>query len=256
MRACALCKEMARAFCESDQASLCWSCDAKVHGANFLVARHSRTLLCHSCQSPTPWKASGPKLGGRTVSFCDSCLQRRDPEEGGGDNEDRDDTGDEEEEDDDDERSNGDESGGGGDEMEEDEEEDDDGAEEGDNQVVPWSSSFSTCTPPPPASCSSSEANEFSGRGSSSGGGEWEVDDGMSSQTLKRVAGDFTDPPYQEPLRRRVRRKKAAKARLGDTSLGSSRASKYQEHGGGGGGGGVVPVRVQTHCVHQPRSLI
>ncbi|KAI4340699.1 hypothetical protein MLD38_025509 [Melastoma candidum] len=95
-------------------------------------------------------------------------------------------------------------------------EEDDDGAEEGDNQVVPWSSSFSTCTPPPPASCSSSEANEFSGRGSSSGGGEWEVyDAGMSSQTLKRVARDFTDPPYQELLRRRVRRKKAAKARLG-----------------------------------------
>ncbi|KAI4319834.1 hypothetical protein MLD38_033387 [Melastoma candidum] len=226
MRACALCKETARAFCESDQASLCWSCDAKVHGANFLVARHSRTLLCYSCQSPTPWKASGPKLGGHTVSFCDSCVQRRDSEEGGGDNEDRDDDDEEE-----DERSDGDESGGSGDQMEED---DEDEAEEGDNQVVPWSSSFSTSTPPPPASCSSSEVDEFAGVGRSSGGDEWEVNDaGMSSQAL-----DFTAPRYQELLRPRIRRKKAAKTHSwDDASLGSSQsASKSLKAGGGRGG--------------------
>ncbi|CAN1232138.1 B-box domain protein 31 [Linum perenne] len=73
MKRCELCKSMARTFCESDQASLCWSCDAKVHGANFLVARHSRTLLCHLCQSPTPWQAAGAKLG-HTVSFCLRCV--------------------------------------------------------------------------------------------------------------------------------------------------------------------------------------
>ncbi|KAF9670891.1 hypothetical protein SADUNF_Sadunf13G0116200 [Salix dunnii] len=60
---CELCKSAARTYCESDQANLCWNCDAKVHGANFLVARHARALLCQSCQSLTPWKASGAQLG-------------------------------------------------------------------------------------------------------------------------------------------------------------------------------------------------
>ncbi|KAK6134873.1 hypothetical protein DH2020_031357 [Rehmannia glutinosa] len=64
---------MARIYCESDQASLCWDCDAKVHSANFLVARHSRNLLCHVCQSATPWSASGSKLG-PTVSVCRKCV--------------------------------------------------------------------------------------------------------------------------------------------------------------------------------------
>ncbi|KAK4792446.1 hypothetical protein SAY86_022881 [Trapa natans] len=73
MRSCALCKVPARAFCESDQAALCWECDAKVRGANFLVSRHSQTLLCHACQCPTPGTASGTKLG-HTVSLCDDCV--------------------------------------------------------------------------------------------------------------------------------------------------------------------------------------
>ncbi|CAN1232137.1 B-box domain protein 31 [Linum perenne] len=122
MKRCELCKSMARTFCESDQASLCWSCDAKVHGANFLVARHSRTLLCHLCQSPTPWQAAGAKLG-HTVSFCLRCANG--------------DSRSEEEEEE---------------EEEEMEEEDD----FGDNQVVPWASSDST--PPPPAESSSSSS--------------------------------------------------------------------------------------------------
>ncbi|KAL8506711.1 hypothetical protein ACS0TY_017562 [Phlomoides rotata] len=75
MKKCELCKAKARMHCESDQASLCWDCDAKVHSANFLVARHSRNLLCHVCQSPTPWSASGGKLG-PTVSICEQCVDR------------------------------------------------------------------------------------------------------------------------------------------------------------------------------------
>jgi hypothetical protein len=63
-------------YCESDQASLCWDCDGKVHGANFLVAKHMRCLLCSACQSHTPWKASGLNLG-PTVSICESCLARK-----------------------------------------------------------------------------------------------------------------------------------------------------------------------------------
>ena len=129
MKKCELCKVQAQTYCESDQASLCWDCDAQVHGANFLVARHSRTLLCHACQSHTPWKASGPKLG-HTVSVCDTCVLRNDEEELEDDEQDSDESNDDEEE----------------------EEE-----EEGDNQVVPWST---TPTPPPPASSSSSEEEE------------------------------------------------------------------------------------------------
>jgi len=143
MKKCELCKVQARAYCESDQASLCWDCDAKVHGANFLVARHSRTLLCHACQSQTPWKASGAKLG-HTVSVCDRCVgNKEEVRESQGGNEDDDD-----DDDDDDD----------GDDHDVDDvvdDDDDDGGveEEGDNQVVPWS----TMTPPPAASSSSSE---------------------------------------------------------------------------------------------------
>ncbi|KAK7341151.1 hypothetical protein VNO80_24076 [Phaseolus coccineus] len=73
---CALCEKRAVMLCESDQAKLCWECDEKVHGANFLVAKHSRVLLCRSCHSPTPWKASGTKLT-PTVSFCQPCVANR-----------------------------------------------------------------------------------------------------------------------------------------------------------------------------------
>ncbi|XP_071703357.1 uncharacterized protein [Rutidosis leptorrhynchoides] len=74
MKSCELCKSTARIYCDSDQASLCWTCDTKVHSANFLVARHSRNLLCRVCQSPTPWTASGKKLGPSAVSVCDKCV--------------------------------------------------------------------------------------------------------------------------------------------------------------------------------------
>ncbi|KAI8558369.1 hypothetical protein RHMOL_Rhmol04G0086400 [Rhododendron molle] len=72
-KSCELCKSAATILCDSDQAGLCWDCDAKVHSANFLVAKHSRTLLCHVCQSPTPWNASGYKLC-KTVSVCRTCV--------------------------------------------------------------------------------------------------------------------------------------------------------------------------------------
>ncbi|KAK3009044.1 hypothetical protein RJ639_014978 [Escallonia herrerae] len=146
MKRCELCKSPARIYCESDAASLCWGCDAKVHSANFLVARHARTLLCHVCQAPTAWSAAGQKLG-RTVSVCERCVCVRggikngvaDEESQGGNDDgiDADDDYDEEEDEDDDSA-----------ESDVDEEEDD-----GENQVVPWSST----TPPPAESSSSSE---------------------------------------------------------------------------------------------------
>ncbi|XP_028553173.1 zinc finger protein HD1 [Dendrobium catenatum] len=72
MKKCELCKLPANIHCESDQAILCWECDAKVHEANFLVARHSRNLLCRRCQAPTPWKSSGSRLS-YSVSVCERC---------------------------------------------------------------------------------------------------------------------------------------------------------------------------------------
>lgn len=73
---CTLCKLPAKVYCESDKASLCWDCDAIVHGANFLVERHARSLLCGSCSRPTPWMATGSHLG-QAVSPCDQCLGRK-----------------------------------------------------------------------------------------------------------------------------------------------------------------------------------
>ncbi|MED6162667.1 hypothetical protein PIB30_072727 [Stylosanthes scabra] len=128
---CELCKRSANLFCESDQASLCWECDAKVHGANFLVTKHPRVLLCHVCQSLTPWHASGPKFV-PTMSLCTDCVTRNN------------DTCNQQNNDDDDEN---------------DEDVENDGVEDEDeeeNQVVPWTSS--TSMPPPPVSSSSNSA--------------------------------------------------------------------------------------------------
>ncbi|TKY66602.1 Zinc finger protein CONSTANS 14 [Spatholobus suberectus] len=144
---CALCEKRAMMLCDSDQAKLCWDCDEKVHSANFLVAKHSRVLLCRLCHSPTPWRASGTKLT-PTVSFCHRCVSDRharcnqlasdeqrnrecvedDGERGSGRVYDDDDDSDDDDDDDD------------GDGEEEEEEED----EEGENQVVPMSSGSAT----------------------------------------------------------------------------------------------------------------
>lgn len=117
--------------CDSDQAKLCWTCDEKVHSANFLVAKHSRTLLCSLCHSLTQWNASGPKLT-PTLSLCHSCFAHR---RGGlqraardGEEDDQDYNSDQEEGDD-------------GEEDEDEDEEEDRG--EGENQVVPMSSASS-----------------------------------------------------------------------------------------------------------------
>ncbi|GJT74895.1 zinc finger protein CONSTANS-LIKE 1-like protein [Tanacetum coccineum] len=136
MKSCELCKSPARIYCESDQASLCWTCDTKVHSANFLVARHSRTLLCRNCQSPTPWSASGQRIGSSAVSVCQKCASDDDDvsESVASDNEDDYDDVTEDDED----------------EEEEEEEEEDE------NQVVPWCST----PPPPPASSSGSDDDD------------------------------------------------------------------------------------------------
>ncbi|XP_057450480.1 B-box zinc finger protein 32-like [Lotus japonicus] len=129
---CSLCEKRAAILCDSDQAKLCWGCDARVHSANFLVAKHSRVLLCSLCNSLTPWNASGPKLT-PTLSFCHSCsahrraarLRRDDDYVNNDDDDDREYSSHSHHDDDDDD---------GDDDGEESEEE-----EGGENQVVPMS---------------------------------------------------------------------------------------------------------------------
>ncbi|XP_044462490.1 zinc finger protein CONSTANS-LIKE 9-like [Mangifera indica] len=154
MKKCELCESPAKIYCESDQASLCWDCDTKVHGANFLVAKHSRTLLCHLCQSPTPWNGCGPKLS-PTISVCNVCVGDSGHMEKGNNGEIRDNDEDDLDGNDDDDDEDVDEDG------DEDEDNDDMGDDDEENQVVPRSS-----TPPPPVSSSSTtgecSSNKFS----------------------------------------------------------------------------------------------
>lgn len=150
---CELCRSVARTHCESDQASLCWTCDYKVHTANFLVARHSRTLLCHVCQSPTPWSATGTSLG-PTVSVCNNCVRNCDANKGKAEYEAEceDESGDSEVEIESDGSSDDGVETSSDDEDDEEEEE----ADNEDNQVVPWSPT----TPPPAVSSSSNSDGE------------------------------------------------------------------------------------------------
>ncbi|XP_008788940.1 B-box zinc finger protein 19-like isoform X2 [Phoenix dactylifera] len=162
MKGCELCERAARMYCESDQASLCWECDAKVHGANFLVSRHSRCLLCRSCEAPTPWRASGARLG-PAVSICERCClqakqRRQEDHEGDDDGEFGEEKDDEEDEGDDQMKDDeGEDQAEGEGEGEGDGDEEEDEEEDGDNQVVPWS-------PTPPLVASSSSSEESSGR--------------------------------------------------------------------------------------------
>ncbi|CAJ1961506.1 unnamed protein product [Sphenostylis stenocarpa] len=138
MRKCHLCNSPAKVLCESDQANLCWECDAKVHSANFLVTKHPRILLCHVCQSLTAWHGTGPKFV-PTISVCNTCVHNNSESCSQQNHDEDDDDHDDHDEDDDDTMEDHVENEEGG--VEEDDEE---------NQVVPW-----TSTPPPPASTSS-----------------------------------------------------------------------------------------------------
>ncbi|THU44366.1 hypothetical protein C4D60_Mb02t06650 [Musa balbisiana] len=72
-QACELCGGEAAIFCQPDAAFLCWACDASVHGANFLVARHVRWVACGSCHSLDSCRrvsGTAPRL---VRSLCASC---------------------------------------------------------------------------------------------------------------------------------------------------------------------------------------
>ncbi|CAL9071170.1 unnamed protein product [Musa textilis] len=70
---CELCGCEAVVFCDPDAAFLCWACDASVHGANFLVARHVRLVACPSCDSLDPARRVSGAAPCRVRDFCASC---------------------------------------------------------------------------------------------------------------------------------------------------------------------------------------
>ncbi|XP_010438640.1 PREDICTED: zinc finger protein CONSTANS-LIKE 4-like [Camelina sativa] len=161
---CDLCSGVAKMYCESDEASLCWDCDGKVHGANFLVAKHTRCLLCSACQSLTSWKASGLRLG-PTFSVCDSCLALKNAAGGGGAGRNRISSSENQNEEvnsfdrirDDDAESYDDDDDEDEEYSDDDEDEGDvDDDEEAENQVVPWSAAAAQS---PPVVCSSSSSD-------------------------------------------------------------------------------------------------
>ncbi|KAH6793361.1 hypothetical protein C2S52_003838 [Perilla frutescens var. hirtella] len=71
VRPCELCNAEATVFCPSDAAFLCRNCDAKVHEANFLVARHVRRAVCSTCKNLTGDFISG--VGRPSAATCPSC---------------------------------------------------------------------------------------------------------------------------------------------------------------------------------------
>ncbi|OIT26893.1 PREDICTED: B-box zinc finger protein 32 [Nicotiana attenuata] len=73
---CELCNDQAALFCTSDSAFLCFNCDAKVHQANFLVARHLRFTLCSHCNSLTKNRFSPCSHSLNSSALCSSCSPR------------------------------------------------------------------------------------------------------------------------------------------------------------------------------------
>ncbi|OUZ99199.1 zinc finger protein [Macleaya cordata] len=79
-RFCELCTEEATLYCESDSSFLCWNCDSKVHGANFLVARHIRRTICSKCKGFDRNCMSGFELR-PFRPICLSCSSDSDKED-------------------------------------------------------------------------------------------------------------------------------------------------------------------------------
>lgn len=83
VRSCELCNGEAAVCCPSDSAFLCWSCDAKVHEANFLVARHIRNIICLKCKSFTGHRVSGfgvvPFAGHCALCSSPAAEEKADP---------------------------------------------------------------------------------------------------------------------------------------------------------------------------------
>ncbi|KAG0488120.1 hypothetical protein HPP92_006931 [Vanilla planifolia] len=64
-------------YCRADSASLCLSCDHKVHAANTVSSRHHRSLLCDGCATaPAVFFCPSPPHGLALCSNCDFDAHR------------------------------------------------------------------------------------------------------------------------------------------------------------------------------------
>ncbi|KAK9676266.1 hypothetical protein RND81_11G065300 [Saponaria officinalis] len=59
-------------YCQADGAFLCLSCDSKVHSANALSSRHTRTLLCDSCR----YNQANVRCLDHLMLLCKGCDAR------------------------------------------------------------------------------------------------------------------------------------------------------------------------------------
>ncbi|KAL9246246.1 hypothetical protein vseg_019807 [Gypsophila vaccaria] len=59
-------------YCQADGAFLCLSCDSKVHSANALSSRHTRTLLCDSCR----YNQANVRCLDHLMLLCKGCDTR------------------------------------------------------------------------------------------------------------------------------------------------------------------------------------
>ena len=60
-------------FCQADSAFLCQSCDAEIHGANKVVARHRRERMCVVCEQ-APAVASCSPSGAVLCITCNEYI--------------------------------------------------------------------------------------------------------------------------------------------------------------------------------------
>ncbi|KAF9612959.1 hypothetical protein IFM89_004662 [Coptis chinensis] len=74
---CELCNVEASLYCMSDSAFLCYNCDARVHEANFLVARHVRRTICSICKRFDGNHVSGVDFRHIQIT-CRSCVSDSD----------------------------------------------------------------------------------------------------------------------------------------------------------------------------------
>ncbi|KMS97208.1 hypothetical protein BVRB_7g177600 [Beta vulgaris subsp. vulgaris] len=84
-RNCELCNGEASLYCPSDNAFLCHTCDSKVHCANFLVARHVRSLICPNCRKIDGNQFSGAGVPPPATLFCRDCSPPEEIEDSGED---------------------------------------------------------------------------------------------------------------------------------------------------------------------------
>lgn len=75
-RPCELCNRDAILYCDSDSAFLCRTCDASVHRANFLVARHLRQPICLKCKSLAGVFFSGASVPRDCPPLCRLCADK------------------------------------------------------------------------------------------------------------------------------------------------------------------------------------